>query len=169
LRGDIRADLPRPGLTGITVVEGGLRLSSNGEPLEIELNAKDAAAWHKALLKPPPTLARKLGIGPDVPAYVTGDVQDATLAQALDGNTTGSADSAALLLALVLTEQDLAAALTLARAHPDKHIWFAYRKGKSPLGDTLIRTTARAAGFIDSKSCAVSDTLTATRYRLRTG
>lgn len=33
--------------------------------------------------------------------------------------------------------------------------------------DTMVRTHMRALGFIDSKTSAVSDQLTTTRYRLR--
>jgi len=169
LRGDIRADLPRSLLTDIEITDEGVSLMAATEPFLMEFGAKDAAAWHKALLKSPPTLAEKLGVSPRTPAFVTGDTSDETLTQALHGNISPSPNTAAILIAIAHTPQAVEAALSLAQAHPDKHLWFICRKGKTDVGSTYIRTTARAAGLIDSKSCAVSDTLTATRYRMRIG
>ena len=72
------------------------------------------------------------------------------------------------LLAVLIDEPDLHAASDLALAHPNKHIWMVHRKGKAAIvGDTAIRTHMRGLGFIDSKTSAVSDQLTTTRYRLR--
>ena len=169
LRGDIRADLPRSTLCDIHVTDEGLRLCAADEPLVMEFGAKDALAWQKALLKAPPTLAEKLGLAPKSPAFVTGDTSDEALATALTGNTTTTAGTATLLIAVTHTHDEVQAAIALAQSHRDKHLWFICRKGKTDVGSTFIRTSARAAGLIDSKSCAVSDVLTATRYRMRTG
>ena len=44
-------------------------------------------------------------------------------------------------------------------------LWTVYPKGKAgQFGDTAIRTALRDAGWRDTKSCAVSERLTATRY-----
>jgi hypothetical protein len=53
-------------------------------------------------------------------------------------------------------------ALTSAR-------WAVYPKGTGvAFGDSEIRSLLRALGFRDSKSCSVSERLTATRYGLAT-
>ena len=58
--------------------------------------------------------------------------------------------------------------IALALANPDKHIWMVHQKGKhAAVGDTAVRTHMRGLGFIDSKTSAISDQLTTTRYRLR--
>lgn len=165
LRGDIRADLPRRDISDIHALDNGVHLTCAGQPLILEFNAKEAAAWVKALLKTPPTLAEKLGLTPNTPAFVTGETTDTNLQDALAGRTTRNISEAAFLLCTLLTPQDIDAALTLGQAHPGKHLWAVYAKGKSDLSGNQIRSAARQAGFIDSKSCAVSDRLTATRYR----
>jgi hypothetical protein len=90
------------------------------------------------------------------------------LQDALSGAVVDDGGQAALLLAIVLDEAALEGAAQCAKTYPDKHIWMLYRKGKTAqVNGTQVRTHMRDLGFIDSKSSAVSDQLTATRYRLR--
>lgn len=168
VRGEMKLDIPRGQIKDVELVEEGVRVNTYGPALVMEFGAADAAQWHKALLKTPPTLAEKLGVSADKPAFVLGEFADAPLEQALTGATVSKADDAAILIAIVMEEPDLRAASDLAMAHPGKHIWLVHRKGKAAVvGDTMIRTHMRALGFIDSKTSAVSDQLTTTRYRLR--
>ena len=169
LRGDLRADIPREDITDVHLDDAGLRVVTLGEDLLLEFGADDAAKWQKALLKKPPTLAEKLGVSSQMQAFVLGSYEDRTLAQALEGATVAAPADAVILMAVILSEGDLARASDLALLHTDKHLWTVYRKGKTAVvGDTQVRAHMRGLGFIDSKSCAVSGTLTATRYRLRT-
>lgn len=47
-------------------------------------------------------------------------------------------------------------------------LWTIYPKGRGvAFGEREIRTALRAAGFRDTKSCAVSGLLTATRYNYK--
>ncbi len=168
LRGDIRAAIAREEMREVALCEVGVRVATDAGDLLMEFAQVEAARWQKALLKTPPTLAQKLGVSPEAPVFVQGQLDDPALAEALAGAVVDDVAQAALLLAVILVDADLVTASELALAHPGKHIWMVYRKGKAAVvGDTAVRTQMRALGFVDSKSCAVSDQLTATRYRLR--
>ena len=168
LRGDLRLDLLRTRIQGVDLTTEGLRVATDGPDLMIELPAGEAARWQKALLKKPPTLAEKLGVSKDSPVFVLGAFDDAILKDALENAMVGSPDEAVILMALLFVADDLHAASDLALRHPDKHIWMVHRKGKAAIvGDTLVRAHMRGLGFVDSKTSAVSDMLTTTRYRLR--
>ncbi len=168
LRGEMRLDIPRNDIRDVVLSSEGLRVLTDGPELIMELGEVEAGRWQKALLKKPPTLAEKLGISAQTPAFVQGDYDDVPLARALAGATVKTPDDAAILLAVLMEEPDLQAASDLALTYPDKHIWMVHRKGKAAVvGDTMIRTHMRGLGFIDSKTSAISDQLTTTRYRLR--
>lgn len=169
LRGQIRVDIPRSAIQDVALIESGLRVVTDGPELEMEFSGPDALKWQKALLKKPPTLAEKLGVAADKPAFVMGEFEDAELSAALTGCIAQSLEDAALIVAVLLHEDALEKASELALAYPDKHIWMVHQKGKAAVvGDTMVRTHMRGLGFIDSKTSAVSDQLTTTRYRLRT-
>ncbi len=169
LRGEMRLDLPRAAISDVDLGDEGVLVRTQSGDLMMEFGAVEAARWQKALLKQPPSLAEKLGVSAQTPAFVQGDFQDTTLSAALAGATAADPDKAALLIAVLLREGDLPRASDLALAHPEKHIWMVHQKGKAAvIGDTAIRTHMRGLGFIDSKTSAVSDQLTTTRYRLRT-
>lgn len=168
LRGEMRADILRADICEVVLADDGVCVRTDGADLLMEFGAADAARWQKALLKKPPTLAEKLGVSPDTRAFVQGAFEDAVLSEALERAVTKDVTQAALLIAIVMDEPGLHDAAGLAQAHPGKHIWMIYRKGKNvAVGGMAVRTYMRDLGFIDSKSCAVSDQLTATRYRLR--
>lgn len=168
LRGDLRVDISRSQIKDVTLIEEGVQVTTDGPVLIIEIDHVEAERWQKALLKKPPTLAEKLGVSTECPAFVQGDLSDALLVEALRDATVPMPQDAVILIAILLDEPDLQMASDLALAHPDKHIWMVYRKGKTAVvGDTIIRSHMRGLGFIDSKTSAVSDQLTTTRYRLR--
>ena len=168
LRGDVWAAIPRGEMHDIMVCDEGVRVMAGGEELLLEFAQPDAEKWVKALLKTPPTLAQKLGISEAATVFISGAPNDVDLEAALAGAEAKTAEAAGLLLAVVLNDKDLALALRLAEGHPSKHIWLVYEKGKAAgVGDTAVRVLFRKNGFIDSKSCAVSARLTATRYRKR--
>ncbi|MBN9020688.1 MAG: hypothetical protein J0H08_01005, partial [Rhizobiales bacterium] len=84
------------------------------------------------------------------------------LAEALDGVLVDEAGQASMAIARIDDGADLARAQAACGSLP---LWAVYPKGKAvPFGDAAIRTALRAAGWRDTKSCAVSDRLTATRY-----
>lgn len=168
LRGEICADIMRSDIRDVALCDDGVQVLTAEAALLMEFSAKDAGLWQKALLKTPPSLAEKLGVSAGKPVFVQGTVDDATLAAALAGAVVSAPDDAAILVAIILTRADLEAASRLGMAHAGRHIWMVHRKGKvAEVGASVIRAYMRDAGFIDSKTSAISDQLTATRYRLR--
>ena len=164
LRGELRVRIPRGAISSFVGIGETLHLTTDLGPLRAHLGQKTAQAWAVALAKPLPGLAAKLGISPKTPAIVVGAVHDGDLQTALAGNT---ADTARIIIAEIRTADDLVHALNAARANPLAQIWGVTVKGKSAITDQMLRVAMRNAGYIDSKSCAVSVTMTATRYALR--
>jgi hypothetical protein len=78
---------------------------------------------------------------------------------------TRDAAEAAMFVACIDGPDDLAAARATQATSPALPVWTIYPKGKNvTFGDTAIRAAMREAGFRDTKVCAVSDRLTATRH-----
>lgn len=166
LRGAVRARIGRDQITGFDVVGDALRIATGLGEVRAELGAAKAALWCKALAKPVPGLAAKLGISADRPVHVIGVLTDPALAQAVAEHQAAAPD-AALFLAEVPDEPALHAALAVIAPYINAAFWGATQKGKSGFTDADLRAGMRGAGYIDSKSCSVSDRLTATRYGMR--
>jgi hypothetical protein len=165
LRGGVKARIARSSLSHATADSTGLTVIAAGEPLHVAMSETEATRWAKAIATPPPSLAAKLGTGPDRPIFVLGPADDPELAEALRGAIATAPAQASQLLAVIESAAALDQALALARAHPALPVWCVYPKGKTAdPGDTAVRAAFRAAGWIDNKSCAVSQRLTATRY-----
>jgi len=145
-----------------------LRFTADGEAIAIELDTGEAEKWVKKITTPAPSLASKLGVGVRTPACVIGEVTDAAPAEALRDATTDHPDCAAMLVAVVLAEDDLARAVSRHARLRCSALWAIHVKGKTaPLGDTAIRGYLRERGYIDTKTTAVSQRFTATRYTRR--
>ena len=154
-------------LRHLHVAGDSLLFDVGGEAVSLALGATEAAKWLERAGKPPPTLAAKLGIGPDKPAAVFGPVDgDPELASALAGARTDSAQNAVVMVAAVFSPAELAHALDVHAGMPCRAIWIVHAKGGASvaLGDSAIRATLRARGYRDNKTSAVSARLTATRY-----
>lgn len=168
LRGAIKARIARADVSDVAVSAGRLQLRADGEVLVLQLGESEAVKWRGVLLQPPPTLASKLGIGPEKAAYVIGETEDVELVAALNGARSTSAAAAKVLLAILQREADLEAAIAIARKHATLFVWCVYAKGKNASPpDAVVRNFMRRNGYMDNRSCAVSATLTATRFGLR--
>ncbi|MET3612595.1 hypothetical protein ABID16_000900 [Rhizobium aquaticum] len=167
LRGAIKARVPRAAITALRLDDGLLTIDLGTEQLRLNLGIAEAAKWHVLLQTPPPSLAAKLGISTEKPAFVLGDFDDLALTEALLGARVSNLAAATVLISVIVTDQDMARTLDMAHENSPKPVWCVYPKGKaaSP-GDSSIRLVMRNAGFRDNKSCAVSERLTATRYAL---
>ncbi|NJM84680.1 MAG: hypothetical protein HC844_21605 [Tabrizicola sp.] len=169
LRGEIRARVPRAAVHGVRVEGDDLVLETAEGPLVATIGETRAAALQQALLKPPRSLAQKLGIDASVRAGCLWPVTDPVLQEALAGRV-APVVAAAVLVAEVL---DSAALARLVDALPDlaaRPVWCVNAKGRNPvLPEARIREAMRAAGWIDSKTTAVSDAVSATRYARRKG
>ncbi|MBL9054452.1 MAG: hypothetical protein JNN02_12055 [Tabrizicola sp.] len=165
LRGEVRGKLPRAGLMDWRVEGEDLCLRSDGEPLVLTLGAKEATAWVKALEKPVPSLAQKLGVSAVARAWVIGGPAPEEIAVAVSGADAGGPEAASVIVAVLTGPGDLQAALDTGRS-TGLRVWCVHGKGKSAaVGDTEVRAAFRAAGWMDIKSTAVSGAFTATLYR----
>jgi hypothetical protein len=164
LRGEIKARIARDSISAIKVDNDELSLKAGKERLLLELGAKEAAKWADVLSKPPPSLAEKLGVSPSKPAFVMGTVIDTELKSALKGSTVAKIAEASCVIAVVRSGNELKSAFKTAAAMPALSLWCVYPKGRF---DAEVRTFMRGQGYVDSKSCAVSADLTATRYGKR--
>jgi len=133
----------------------------------LQLGRNESAKWLRKIQAGPPSLASKLGISETQPAAVFGPVQtDPALAEALVDACSDKPSQASVLLALVLSQEALAQALILHAQMPCQALWLVYEKGpRAAVGEGFIRQRLRELGYRDHKSCAVSERLTATRYR----
>lgn len=167
LRGGVRAHVARSNLHHPRINGDTLHLTTPDGPLTLTMGATEAAKWLHALTKPLPTLAQKLGLAGQRLWLLT-PVTDTALAHALTTATTATADHATMALSVLHSAADLAHLLDVAASHPALTFWALNIKGPdAPLPESAIRTALRSAGLIDSKSCAVSPTLSATRYARR--
>ncbi len=169
LRGALRRRYEIAALQDISVVGDELRFTVGGEAVALALGAVESGRWAAKLRTPPPSLAQKLGLGADVKALVLGPLNDAALAAALQGAVAEKPHQAQMLVAVVHSLQALQAMVETHRSLlPGRPVWVVHGKGRdTALGDSLVRQTLRAQGYVDSKTAAVSETLTATRYALR--
>jgi hypothetical protein len=168
LRGDIRTKIARSVIHQFDVTGDALTLTTADNALVLELGSAEAQKWANALAKPPPTLAQKLGIDLVRRAFVLGQVNDEALKEALVDATTEDPQTATIIVAVLISERDLTAAIHLGREMPECAIWCVSPKGKTAsITDHQIRHEMRASGYIDTKTSGVSDKLTATRYQLR--
>lgn len=166
LRGGIRRRLPFAKLQHVHAAGERLEFSFEGEHVSLLVGESLAPKWLKVLTNPPPSLAAKLGIGPDSPVRMIGPVDDDALREALSV-AKAVKDEAALILARVDTPQalDSALAVTATQLRAGVPIWFIYPKGKGhALTEDEIRAHALGVGIVDTKVAAVSSRLTAIRF-----
>lgn len=165
LRGEIRRRVAKTAMRQVRVEGDTLRFRANDETVVLHLGVKVAQSWAAAIAKPPPSLREKLGLGAHANALLMGEIADEALAEATQGALVTDGAAAQMMIAIIGGPGDLAEAQRIHRLFPALPLWTVYPKGRGvPFGDTAIRTELREAGFRDTKSCTVSDTLTATRY-----
>ncbi len=167
LRGEMRRRVPFAKMKQIRADTKWLRFTFDGEGVALELGDAMAAKWAEALLKPSPTLAKKLGITPETTVRLIGPLDDAALKSAIADAREVSDRKGDLILARVDTPHDLNAALRKAadQLPAGVPIWFIYRKGPGhPLNENQVRETALATGIVDTKIAAVSAEFSALRF-----
>lgn len=165
LRGEIRRRFPKAAMRQVRVEGDTLQFRANEETVALHLGATVAQSWAAAIAKPPPSLRAKLGLGTQARALLMGEIADEVLAEATQGALVTNGAAAQMMIAIIDGPDDLAKAQRIHASFPALPLWTVYPKGRDvAFGDTAIRTDLRGAGFRDTKSCAVSDTLTATRY-----
>jgi hypothetical protein len=170
VRGGVRRRFALAEMTAVAATGDTLSFAIAGEPFSLVVGVPAAQRWAKKIQAPAPSLADKLGIGPDVKALAIGPIEeDSALCAALPRSRIAGADEARLSVAIVDGEADLQEALSQHAALPHgAFIWIVHGKGPSaPFGEAAVRTFMRAAGYMDNKVCAVSSLRSATRYARR--
>jgi hypothetical protein len=172
LRGEIRRKVPFSKMKNVEAAGDLLQFKFESESVALELGSAMAAKWADALLKPPPTLARKLGITPETTVRMIGPVDDTLLKSALAEAKMVSQHKGELILARVDTPADLNEALNNAadQLKAGVLIWFLYRKGPGhPLNENQVREIALATGIVGTKVASVSAEFSALRFVKRRG
>ncbi|MFM7442725.1 MAG: hypothetical protein ACKO2N_02265 [Tabrizicola sp.] len=165
LRGEVRARFPRNALSAWRADRDDLCLSVDGLPLTLTLGAKEALAWVRALDKPLPSLAEKLGISESRRPWVIGGPMPEELAEAVAGLVLPGPEGAALIIAVLTRAEELGEALAAGKAH-GLRLWCVHGKGKdASVPDAEVRAVFRAAGWMDIKTSAVSARFSSTLYR----
>ncbi|HEY6491626.1 MAG TPA: hypothetical protein VIY99_21035 [Terracidiphilus sp.] len=166
LRGGLRRRIPFAAMQEVRADGDTLRFTVATESFALALGDSLAAKWAQAFLKPPPSLAKKLGITPETTVRVIGTVDDAALAKALSEAKAVSARDGDVIVARVNSPANLATALARATKGLERGapIWLIHRKGPGhALNESIVRSTALAAGIVDTKVAAVSAALTGLR------
>jgi len=164
VRGALRRTFAFAAVSGVTVHDGALHFVHDDVDYVLHLPQGRADTWASKLTTPPPSLAAKLGIGPQTPAFVIGTTSDDALDAALTGATTADRNVAAMTVVVAETPD----ALPDPDVLPALPVWIIYPKGaRSSLPESAIRTHMRGKGWTDTKTSAVSDRLTALRFHKR--
>ncbi len=169
LRGEVRARIPRGAIAAVRVDGDDLVLETVRGPMVATVGATVAEGLARVLQKPVPTLAEKLGLTAGAGVGCLWPVTDPALAAALAGRVVPVAE-ATLLVAEVLDAAALERLLEALPALEGRPVWCVNAKGpRPPLPEARIRAALRSAGWIDSKTTAVSQAVSATRYGRRKG
>jgi len=168
LRGALKRKWEIAALQNLRVEGEELRFEIGEEAVALVLGEKEAGKWLKKLQTPPPTLAAKLGVSADNPALLIGPTVgslDPALAEALAGSITTNVREARMLVAVLSQASELP---RMAEFHADmicKTVWVVHPKGpEADPSDAVVRIAMRGWGYVDNKTSAVSDRLTATRW-----
>jgi hypothetical protein len=167
LRGELRHRISFAKMSGLKAGGDYLTFSFDGHSVRLQLGSTMAQKWADAIVKPPPSLAKKLGITNEITVHMIGPVDDSALKASLTEAKTVSQNKGDLILARVDTPADLKAALAKAAGQlkAGTPIWFIYRKGPGhPLNENLVRAIALTTGIVDTKIAAVSTEFSALRF-----
>lgn len=168
LRGEIKRRWEIAALQNLRVEGEDLRFEAADEAVALTLGEKEAGRWLKKLQTPPPTLAAKLGVSAENPALLIGPTVgtlDPALAEALAGGITTNMREARMLVAVLSKPSELERMADFHATMICKTVWVVHAKGPGACpSDAEIRTELRSRGYVDNKTSAVSEKLTATRY-----
>lgn len=164
LRRPLGLTIARGSIRALTVDGGDLVGQADQGPFRLALGAGEALKWKAMLEKPLPTLAEKMGLSPGMAVWTFETLDGPELEEALAGVQSAEPEAAAQGVARVERPEEMEAVAALAPSP----VWIIHGKGKaSPFGDNAVRAAMRAEGWIDVKVSAVSQSLSATRYRRR--
>jgi hypothetical protein len=164
VRGAMRRRAAVAALREVRVSGEALRFRVGDEEVRLELGRVEAERWVKALAKPLPTLARKLGITADSRVFVVGEFAEEGLREALAEAGSLGARDADLMVGCVATVGELDGLIGTAE-RVGCPVWAVYAKGKGrDVGEGVVREAFRERGFMDVKVASVSEKLTGLRF-----
>ncbi|MEV1131761.1 hypothetical protein [Agromyces sp. NPDC049794] len=166
ISGERRASVPRTAWTHVQAVDGIVSFEADGDTYRFRLGPA-ASAWANALSTPPPTLAEKLGVTHGTPIAVRGALPRPELEDALADAPRAAPWEAELVVVVVRSDAELELLpVWFGECGVATHVWVVHGKGRGSTapGDNAVRSVLRAAGWRDTKSSAVCDTWSATRY-----
>lgn len=149
-----------------TAGSGKLVLTRAQPAQRAEFRLGAAAQDWLARIESPPSLCDKLGARPGVDLRVHGAL-DAALANELaaSGAAVKRRGAAALNLFEARALADFARAAAFAtELAPGAHLWVIYPKGRKDMSESALRAALLPTGARDTKTCRVSDVLTALRF-----
>jgi hypothetical protein len=163
-----RVAVPLSGVQALDVRGSELRLATPDGIFEIELGDQ-AAAW-AAKIRSPPSRAEKLGLAPGQRVVLIG-LDDAALKAEVSaaGARRVELDSGVDLVFLGAEAGDDLASLprVVPQLAPAGALWVVRRKGRgATLAEGDVRAAARAAGLVDVKVVAFSETHSADKFVL---
>ena len=167
LRGGLRSRIPFAEMKRVAADGDRLCFRFNKDKVCLTLGKESAPKWAKAILTPPPSLAKKLGIAPASAVRIIGKIDDDALGQALSESRMVACGDAEVIVARVNTPAELHGAFAkaadlLARGIP---IWIIYRKGPGhAIKESEVRSRGLAVGIVDIKVASVSSELTALKF-----
>src|SRR5580704_17219421 len=110
LRGELRNRIPFAKIGSLKPDGDHLAFSFEGHSVRLQLSSAMAAKWAEAIVKPPPGLAKKLGISSESTVRIIGLADDPAQEAALAEAKMVSKSKGDLILARVDTPADLKAA-----------------------------------------------------------
>ncbi len=169
-RGDFRVAVPFADMTKVSADASQLTVAWTGGTLRLALGAQ-AARWADKIRNPPSRLD-KLGVKTGMAVALVAPRGDEDLdelgaeVEARGASIAKKSSDADLVFAVVDTQAHLKALAKLAAGlRPDAGLWVVRRKGKDAVvGEADIRSAARAAGLVDVKVAAFSETRTADKF-----
>jgi hypothetical protein len=167
LRGGVRRRVAFAKMKQVCVDAENLTFIHDGERFSLKLGSSIAKRWAQAILAPPPTLAKKLGIDAGTKVRLIGVFDDVALQEAIADAEVIPRGKAGIVLARVNDRAELNAALknALENAKTGAALWVIYRKGPGhAINESQVRAAGLAAGIVDVKVASVSPALTALKF-----
>lgn len=167
LRGAMRRRIPFANMKRVVANGRALCFEFEGDGVKLLLGEAVAAKWARAVLEPPSSLAKKLGILTGSRVRFIGDQDDDALREALASTEIVTRGNSNLIVARVDTPTELGRAVDQSSASVLKGtaLWIVYRKGPGrAINEAAVRAAGLAAGMVDVKVASVSPALTALKF-----
>jgi hypothetical protein len=166
-RGELRLRIPFASIKEVKAAGGALTVRWSEGEAAFALGA-EAEAW-AARIKNPPSRLDKLGVKAGLRLAVVGALEPAFLAEARGRGAeivTGKARDVDLLFFAVEKKSELGRLASLRQAlQPAGALWVVRRKGgQAQVTEAESMAAGKAAGLVDTKVVAFSETHTAERY-----